>query len=112
MNHCQKNKTLMMKLETPSEKHETLSKKHKTLLDQHKILSDTVSLHKEQNKVLTTKEKFIFKLPHYVNKKEKNMELFSIPFCSHHCGYKICIHIDANGCGHGKAHMYLSSLKF
>ena len=107
-----KNETPMMKLETLSEKHETLSNNHETLLEQHTILSDTVSLHKEQHKVLTRKEKFIFKLPHYVNKKEKNLEFFSTPFYTHPCGCNICIRIDANGCGHGKAHMCLSSLKF
>ena len=85
-----------------SKKHETLSKKHETLLEQHKMLSDTVGSHKEQYKVQTRKEKFIFKLPHYTSKKEMNMEFFSLPFFTHPGGYKMCIRIDANGNGDDK----------
>ena len=90
-----KNLTLERQLMKLSEKHETLSKKHETLLDRYEILSDTVSLQ-------TRKEKFIFKLPHYASKKEKNLEFFSTPFYSDPCGYKMCIIIYPNGCGIGK----------
>ena len=97
-----KSETLTMKLATLSEKHDSLSKKHETLLEQHKILSDTVSSHKEQHKIQIRKDKFIFKLPHYASKKERNEEFFSAPFYSHPGGYRMYININANGWGDGK----------
>ena len=94
-----KNLTLTIKQKMLSEKYDSLSRKHETLLKQHKILSDTF---KEHHKVLTRKEKFLFKLPHYASNKETVKVFFAPLFYIHPSGYKMCIRIDAMGNRDGK----------
>ncbi len=62
---------------------------------------DTVSSREEQHKTLSEGEALVFKLPGYASKKEKNETFYSTPFYTHHGGYKLCINVDANGCGDG-----------
>ena len=63
---------------------------------------DTVSSREEQHKTLSQGESITFKLPGFVNKKEKEEKFVSLPFYTNPGGYKMCIHIDANGHGDGK----------
>ena len=95
------NELLKIKLATLSEKHDLLSNQHEVQSMQHKILCNSVSLHKEQYKELTRKEKFVYKVPKYASKKERNEIFFSTPIYTHPSGYKMCIRIDVNGCGDG-----------
>ena len=63
-----------------SRKNEALTKKVEMLSEKYRTLSDMVNLHKEQNKTLTMKDKYIFILPKYTSKKEKNERFLSLPF--------------------------------
>ena len=67
----------------------------------HLVLK-TVVAREEQHKTLSEGEAVVFKLPGYTSKKKKNETFYSTPFYTHPGGYKMCIRIDANGCGDGK----------
>ena len=69
-------------------------------------------LREEQYKTLSEGETVIFKLTGYASKKEKNEVFFSDPLYVTRGGYKMCIRVDANGVGDGKAHMCQSSLNY
>ena len=62
---------------------------------------DTVSSREEQHKTLSEGEALVFKLPGYDSKKEKDEIFHTPPFYTSSAGYKMRIHIDANGCGAG-----------
>ncbi len=62
---------------------------------------DTVSSREEQHKTLSEGEALVFKLPGYASKKEDNETFYSTQFYTHPGGYKLCINVDANGCGEG-----------
>ncbi len=62
---------------------------------------DIVSSREEQHKTLSEGEALVFKLPGYAGKKEKNERVYSAPFYTHPCGYKMFIIVDANGNGEG-----------
>ena len=74
----------------------------KLLSEENKKLSDMVDLLSEQHKTQSEGEAVVFQLPGYASKKEKNERFYSTPFCTHPAGYKMCIRIYPNGCGHGK----------
>ena len=64
---------------------------------------DTVSSREEQqHKTLSEGEAIVFKLPGYASKKEKKKRFYSPPFYTSSGGYRMRIHIDANGYGDGK----------
>jgi len=55
------------------------------------------SLREEQHEVLSGGENFVFKLPDYAIKKEKNKIFTTNPFYTHPEGYKMCVEVDVNG---------------
>ena len=80
-------------------------------IKKHQENDDEVHLHltlqtvcelKEQHKTLSGGEALVFKLSGYASKKENNEEFKSIPFYTSPGGYKMCIHVDANGYGDGE----------
>ena len=80
-------------------------------IKKHQENDDKVHLHlslqtvcelKEQHKTLSQGEALVFKLSGYASKKENNEIFKSIPFYTSPGGYKMCIRVDANGCGDGK----------
>ena len=80
-------------------------------IENHQENDDKVHLHlslqtvcvlKEQHKTLSEGEALVFKLLGYASKKENNEEFKSIPFYTSPGGYKMCIHVDVNGCRDGK----------
>ena len=62
----------------------------------------TVRSREEQHKTLSEGEAVVFQLQEYASKKEKDETFCSTPFYTHPGGYKMRIHVDANGRGHGK----------
>ena len=63
---------------------------------------DTLASREEQHKTLSEREAIVFKLPGYASKKVKNETFNSKSFYTSPGGYKMCMSIDANGCGAGK----------
>ena len=79
-------------------------------IKKHQENDDNMHLHlslqtvcelKEQHKTLSEGEALVFKLSGYASKKVNNEEFKSIPFYVTPGGYKMCINVDANGCGDG-----------
>ena len=74
----------------------------------------TLTLHQQTlERVTCTGElPFDFTMTNFKTKKKNDVDWYSPPFYTHTNGYRVCIRVDANGCGGGKethlsVHAYL-----
>ena len=68
-----------------------------TIIDQDKKITTLESVLKR-----TTTSQCTFRLTNYQKHKKDGEQFYSTPFYTSPTGYKMCIRVDANGCGDGK----------
>ena len=76
---------------------ETINKQQKKINDLQETKADKEE--QKDNIMAGHADPCVFNMPEFSRHKSSKREWYSPSFCTHPGGYKICIRVDANGCG-------------